>query len=292
MRAGTHGMSDVQWVGCIEAMTPSALKRGISRGVEDLRVLVAQAQAARRRHFLLDALEHVHHDAVGAIADGVNAGLEAGFGGGERHRVDVGFGRGQEAGRRRLVAVRLEQRGAARSERAVGADLDRAHVEVMVAVADDRALGRRTAAARPAASAASRRGASAACRRRSGACRRRPLRRSTPGVVHRGQSEPAALGVGEQDLLVELLRRRRRNEPRHQAHRAIDQDAGRARRRRRESGGRRRIGRGRGELRRRRARACWRARRGRRRASDRPGCPAPRGRARRRSAMRLSAQSF
>ena len=104
------------------------------RGVEDLRVLVAHPQRLRGRHFLLHALEHVHRHPVAAIADRVDAGLKAGLRRRERLRVDLVGRRGEEAGRAGLVAVRFEQRRAARAERAVRADLDRAHREPMIRV--------------------------------------------------------------------------------------------------------------------------------------------------------------
>ena len=75
MRAGTHGMSDVACVACIEAMTPSAAKRGMSA---ESRICACSMRMRRPAPGTsrCDALERVHHDAIGAIADGVDVDLE------------------------------------------------------------------------------------------------------------------------------------------------------------------------------------------------------------------------
>ena len=105
-----------------------------------LRVLDAPAQVLAVLAVLLErVLVDVQHFAIGAVADGVDADLIAGL---ERdlrllaHLLDRRRG---QAGAVGLVRVRLEQPGAARSERAVGGDLDRAHGQHVVAVADDAA---------------------------------------------------------------------------------------------------------------------------------------------------------
>ena len=84
----------------------------------------------------------VQHLAIGAVADRVDAHLIAGV---ERRlrapphaAPPASSARPDAVG---LVGVRLEQPRAARSERAVAGDLDRAHRQHVVAVADD-AVGR------------------------------------------------------------------------------------------------------------------------------------------------------
>ena len=145
MRAGTHGMSDVACVGLHRGDDAQRGKPGNLRRVQDLRVLVAHPEIAGAGHLALHALERVHHDAVGAIADGVNAGLKTGPGGGQRLRVDLLGRRRQQPGRAGLVGVRLQQRGAARAERPVRLDLDGAHRQVMIGVVGHRALSGRRA---------------------------------------------------------------------------------------------------------------------------------------------------
>ena len=178
MRAGTHGMSEVACVGCIEAMTCSAANRGISAAS---RICACSLRIRRSRgagHLALHALERVHHDAVGAIADGMNAGLESGLGGGQRLRVDLLGRRRQQSGRGRLVGVRLQQRGAARAERTVRLDLDGAHRQVMIGVVGDRALLKEGRERRQRAAQHHVESRLQPSRRRSAACRLRPSRRS------------------------------------------------------------------------------------------------------------------
>ena len=107
---------------------------------DDLRVLDAVAQSLGLRVAAVGRGEAVQHFAVGAVADRVDADLVAlgerlvdlGRHGGRRHE--------QQAAVVRVVGVGLEHRGAAAAQRAVGEQLDRAHGEEVVAVADQRAV--------------------------------------------------------------------------------------------------------------------------------------------------------
>ena len=193
-------------------------------GAQDLRMLVAHAQRAAARHLALQLLEQVQDGGVGAIADRVDAGLVAGAHGGQRLRVQIGRGRHQQAARAGFVAVRLVQRRAARPERAVGDELHGAHREQMAGVAE-----------RPAA-AASRRSAAAAASRTaaSSACRRRPPRGTSPTS---SQATPASCTIVSPSLAATSSARRNcarraadvgwRDVARHQAHRRVDEHAGR-----------------------------------------------------------------
>ncbi len=202
---------------------PSAAKRGISAASRICACSLRLRSVAGLRHLAVDAGEGVHDDAVGAIADGVDAGLEAGLGRGPGQCVEVGFGRRQEAGRARLVGVGLEQRRAPRSQRAVGADLDCADGQAPAAI-DDRAGREERSQARqrepqhrvdarpqPAALDEARVGGGDAL--------------VDAGVVHRGQAEALQLGVRPQQRRLELGVARRRHQPRHRVHRAIDEHA-------------------------------------------------------------------
>ncbi len=104
--------------------------------IENLRVLVAHAQVARAGDLALHALEDVHDEPVRAVADSVDAGLESGLRRLERLRVDLVRRRRENAGVAGLVGIRLEQRRAARAERAVGANLNRAHREPWSGISD------------------------------------------------------------------------------------------------------------------------------------------------------------
>ena len=122
---------------CIDAMTPSVPKRGMSCALR------CCACSTRQRTFFLSgigvegALEDVERLAVGAVADRVHAQLVAVLHREPRGLLDVrdrsSVFRPELIG---LVGVGLEQPRAARSERAVDLLLDRAHREVAVAVAD------------------------------------------------------------------------------------------------------------------------------------------------------------
>ena len=82
-------------------------------------------------HGLERLLVRVEHDAVAAIADGVRVHLEAGLQRALGHVLDVLGRRDEQPVVLRVVAVRIEQRRAARAERAVGVQLDRADPEVL-----------------------------------------------------------------------------------------------------------------------------------------------------------------
>ena len=202
---------------------PSAAKRGISAASRICACSLRLRSARAFGHLAVDARERVHDDAVGAIADGVDAGLEPGVGGGAGQGVDVGLRRRQEAGRAGLVGVRLEQRRAPRSQRAVGADLDGADGQAPAEI-DHRASrqegtqprqrqpehGVDTGAQAPALDQPLVGGGDALV---------------DPGVVHGRQAEALQFGVGAQQRRLELGVGRRRDEPRDRVHRAIDQHA-------------------------------------------------------------------
>ena len=204
-------------------MTPSAAKRGISAASRICACSLRLRSARAVGHLAVDARERVHHDAVGAIADGVDAGLEPGVGGGAGQGVDVGLRRRQEAGRARLVGVRLEQRRAPRSERAVGADLDGADGQASAEI-DHRAGRQERAQPRQ---RQPEHGVDAGAQ---APALDQPLVGGgdalvDAGVVHGRQAEALQLGVGAQQRRLELGVGRRRDEPRDRVHRAIDQHA-------------------------------------------------------------------
>ena len=96
------------------------------RGVEDLRVLDAEAGVLRRRVLAEGRLVGVEHDPVGAVPDGVGPDLEA-VGEGEARGLQDPLGRrDQQARVAGVVRVGLEERRATGAERAVGVELDRA----------------------------------------------------------------------------------------------------------------------------------------------------------------------
>ena len=187
-------------------------------------MLVPHPERPRARHLALHALEHVHHDPIRPVADGVDARLEPRLRRGQRPGVDLGFGGGQEARRARFVAVGGQHRGPARPERAVGADLDRAHREVVVAIVRDRAglEERLELRQRPAEHHVE--------ARLEGPTVNQPLVgldlvAAHPGIVHHRQAQLASLGVGQEDLLLELSRGRIGNAGPHQPHGAVDHHA-------------------------------------------------------------------
>ena len=129
---GIHGASEIVWIPCIDAITPSCAKRGTSGAA------MCCACSMRQRRSVLPgiraegALVDVEHLAVRAIADGVRRELEV-----VAHR-DVGdfletrrlLERQPRAARQ--VDVRREEPRAVGAERAVDLALDRAHGEEAV----------------------------------------------------------------------------------------------------------------------------------------------------------------
>ena len=96
---------------CIDAITPSWPNRGMSCGVQMLRVFDSPAEIALRRVRLERLLEDVQRLAVRAVANRVHAELKV-----VRHRQarglgDIGDARRVQAGAVRLVGVGLEQPG-------------------------------------------------------------------------------------------------------------------------------------------------------------------------------------
>src|SRR5262249_61042253 len=91
----------------------------------------AQAMSGSRRAGQR-ALERIEDERVGAIADRVHAHLEAPTERLEGQPLHLGAVHQHEAGVARIVAVGLVQRGAARAERAVGHELERADREATV----------------------------------------------------------------------------------------------------------------------------------------------------------------
>ena len=170
------------------ARTPSFPKRGMSAASR-----ICACSMRKRGSFAAGCsregrLVGVEDDPVGAVADRVGADLEA-VGEGEARGLQDPLGRRHEEARvAGVVRVRLEERGAARAERAVGVELHRA---------DGQHPAGRGPAGRGRASSAgrrpSRRGACAACpgggrapgRGRSRRCRRpASVRLVTPFARH------------------------------------------------------------------------------------------------------------
>ena len=182
---------------------PSVANRGISAASRICACSMRSRSARAAGHLALHPLERVHRDAVATVANRVNGRLESGLRRRQRLRVDL-LGRcRQQAGRRRLVGVGLEHRRAARSERAVGHDLDGADDEPRVRAAGDGSLveerpQRRQRAAKHHVHP----------RLQSAGVDQRPVRvhRLSIGarVVHHRQPETAELLVGEQEPRLEL----------------------------------------------------------------------------------------
>ena len=133
-------MSEVAWVGCIEAISCSVRKRGMSCSEHDLRVLDAVAQRLRIGMGLIGRRIAVQHLAIGAVAnrmDGNLVPLAEGL-------VDLGrhHGRRLNSSPRLpgVVGVWLQHRRAATAQRAIGEQLDGAGGEEIAAVADQRAV--------------------------------------------------------------------------------------------------------------------------------------------------------
>ena len=170
------------WAAC-SAPRPGARSAGCRRARGSGRARRAAVVAGRRRPHLL---EHVEHQRVGAIADGVHPDVEAAGArlageplhllGGHQHEPGVGG----------VVAVGRVQRGAARAERAVEPELDRAHHEPAVA----HRLGRAALAVL---------GPTPSCRESAAKTRngKRPRSMSRRVGRDRGQVEPRLVRTGE-----------------------------------------------------------------------------------------------
>ena len=114
-RSSTYGASDVQWIPCIAAITPSLPKRGMSAALR-----CCACSMRHRRSFLLGMrLERLFEDvqrlAVGAVADRVHAELVPVLDGELRGLADIGGIVRVQAAAVRLIGVRLEQPRAARA---------------------------------------------------------------------------------------------------------------------------------------------------------------------------------
>ncbi len=106
---------------------------------QDLRVFDAEAMIARG-HGRERGLVGVEHDAVAAIADRVHRCLEAGAQRAGGDVLDVGLRGAQQSGVAGIVAVGFQQCGAARAERAVDIEFDRANLQASIVRADDRSV--------------------------------------------------------------------------------------------------------------------------------------------------------
>ena len=166
----------------------------------DAQAVVAGRDAAER------GLVGVEHDAVAAVADRVRANLEARSQGALAQMLHVGLRRAQQPGVRRVVAVRREQRGAARAERAVDVELDRANRQPAVVHVHEDDLhipGTRQLLVRFDDVLANAR------------------------IADRGQPPAVTFLQRRFGGAHELLVRRRRDRVRDQGHRVVDEDAGR-----------------------------------------------------------------
>ena len=76
-RSGTHGPSEVQWIGLHRGDDAELAEARMSSGLQVLRVLDPPAHVGRVRVAEQHLLVHVEGLAVGAVADGVGAELEA-----------------------------------------------------------------------------------------------------------------------------------------------------------------------------------------------------------------------
>ena len=136
IRLAAQGRSEVQWMPCIEAITPSFAKRGMSCSSRIWACSIAEARVLHLRVLREGLLELVEHHAVGAVADGVDVHLEAvleAVAGAAEDRLGR---RREEAGVLRVVVVGLEQRRAARAHGAVGHELHGADRQEAAAEAD------------------------------------------------------------------------------------------------------------------------------------------------------------
>ena len=118
-------------------MTPSLSEARNVGGVEVLGVLDAPAKVLLIGVGLEGVFEDVEGFAVGAVADGVDAELEAVLDGEFGGLADVGGVVGVEAAAIGLVGVGSEQPGAAGAEGAIDCAFDGAHGKEIVARADD-----------------------------------------------------------------------------------------------------------------------------------------------------------
>ena len=155
MRFSAQRPSSMAWYGCIDAITPSRPKRPMS---SRRRCWACSIRKRRSRGAvgLRDAVEDREQHPVGPLADGVDHDLKPGRVG----RADPGaqriLGRGEHAGRRRVVVVRrVEERGGG-AERAVHVALHAADPDPVVAPAEPRDACRRRRASRRAGSRARR----------------------------------------------------------------------------------------------------------------------------------------
>src|ERR1051325_7192875 len=90
-----------------------------------------------RVHGLLILIEN---ETIAAVADGVRLNLNSFSQCLSQQRLQIFFLDRQEPGGVRLVGIRLQQRGTARTERAVGIKLQRTHCQMIIVSADDWAI--------------------------------------------------------------------------------------------------------------------------------------------------------
>ncbi len=138
-RAGANNMSLMACEVCIEAITPSAAKRGMSASATTWACSIRKRGSAiapiRGRHRAERLFVLVERDAVAAIADGVRLDLYAAPEARDRNAQDLlGLGDVQAKVARRIAEGFLE-RGAPAAERAVHVELDRPHGQARVAAA-------------------------------------------------------------------------------------------------------------------------------------------------------------
>ena len=186
----------------------------------------ARREGARRAPspVRLRAVRKIEHGAIGAVADGMRAGLKPRPHGSRRRGGEPVAWRHREPARPGLVGVVLEQHRAPRAKRAIGVQFDRPHRHPMLGIDQGAARepfrccrragvdhhveagGETSLAAQPAVGL-------------DGAARR-------PRVVHHRQAQSPRLAIGDKDLLVDLARSRRRNMPFDQPLRGVDEHAG------------------------------------------------------------------
>ena len=177
------------------------------------------------RHSLQGGRVSVKHQRIAAIADGMSGDLPA-IPQGRHGRClqDLGVDQ-QESLARRLVMIRLEQQGAPRSHGAVDEDLDGPQFE---------SVSRRGFARRPADEfdLVSRRQGGHGIDPQTKLARAVEITinlghgRGDAGIVNTGQARREDLLLRSQDSPLQIVGLGRRNDPRHESHRPIHEDAG------------------------------------------------------------------
>src|SRR4029078_1412099 len=91
----------------------------------------------RLRHGVHRLLILIENETIAAVADGVRLDLYSLAQRLLQQRLQIFFLDGQETGRVRFVGIWLQQGGAARTERAVSIEFERAHCQMVIVSADD-----------------------------------------------------------------------------------------------------------------------------------------------------------